>query len=53
MITSFYMVLFTPEGRLKALPTLLPPVTGPFNSFLKPSQLPGEYTAYATNVRLS
>ena len=44
------MALFPPEGRLKALQTLLPQVvTGPFNSTLKPSQLPGEYTACATN----
>ena len=28
--------------------TLLPLVTGPFNSFLKPSQLHGEYTVCAT-----
>ena len=44
------MALFPPEGRLKALQTLSPlVVTGPFNSILKPSQRPGEYTACATN----
>ena len=43
-ITSFYIVHFTPEGLLKALPTLLLGL----KLFLKPSQLPGEYTAYAT-----
>ena len=32
---------------IKALPTIVPVVTGPFNSFLKPSQLPWEYTACA------
>ncbi len=29
IITSFFIALFTTEGRLKALPTLLPLVTGP------------------------
>ena len=52
IITSFYKALFTPEGRLKALPTLLPLVTG-LKSFLKPSKLPGEYQACATNMYYS
>ena len=30
IITRFYKALFTPEGCLKALPTLLPLVTGPW-----------------------
>ena len=29
LITSFYIALFTPEGHIKALPTLVPLVTGP------------------------
>ena len=33
--------------------TLLPLVTGPCISFLKPSQLPGEYTACATRLNQS
>ena len=41
MITSFYI----------ALPTLLPLVTGPFISFLKPSQLPREYTISKINLK--
>ena len=39
-----------PENRSRRL-TLLPLVIGPFISFLKPSQLPGEYTACAANMR--
>ena len=44
---SFYMALFTLAEGLKAFSTSLPLVTG-LNSFLKPSQLSGEYTACAT-----
>ena len=40
--TRFYISLFTPEGFLKALPTLLPLWSLGIKSFLKPSQLPGE-----------
>ncbi len=47
IIIGFYIALYTPKGHLTALPTLLPLVTGPFISSLKPSQLPGEYTACA------
>ncbi len=46
-----YSALSQPEGRIKALLTLLPLVTGPYISFLKPSQLPGEYTAGAASYR--
>ena len=53
LITSFDIALFTPVGRLRVLPTLLPLLIRPFNLFLKPSQLPGEYTACATNIRYS
>ena len=45
MIIDFVLVLYTPKGCLKVLPL----VTGQFNSFLKPYQLPG-YTACATNI---
>ena len=48
---GFYLALYTPKERLEALSTLLPLVTGPFNSFTgpfnsfrKPSQLPGMYS---------
>ena len=41
VITSFYIAFFTIKGCLKALPKLLHLVTGPFDSFLKPSQPPG------------
>ena len=45
-------MLYKPKGRLKALPVFLALViTVPFNSFLKPSQLPAEYTASATNMQ--
>ena len=46
----FYRALYTRDGCLNALPLLLPLVTKPFKSFLKPSQLHGEYTACATNM---
>ena len=35
-----FIYRFTHQGRLKALPTLLPLVTGPFNSTLKPFSAP-------------
>ena len=47
IIIVFYIALYTPGGGLKALSTLEPLVTGPFNSFLKPSRLPGAYKACA------
>ena len=50
MIISFYIALYTPDGCLEALQTVVPLVNGPFKSFLKPSKLPGEYTACATNM---
>ena len=42
LIIVFYIVLWTPEGRLKVIPALWTLVIGPVNSFLKSSQLPGE-----------
>ena len=45
IITNSYIGHF--KTIIIALQTLLPLVTGPFVSFLKPSQLHGEYTAYA------
>ena len=52
ILTRCYVALFRPDWHFKALP-LLSPVTGPFNSFLKLSHLPGEHTACATNRRFS